>query len=588
MSVVDDAFKIATKGFDFKKSIDRHRGAYVRRRGEFLHKHNTTWTGDRLATQLKAEIAVVQNYIAGKDPLINDTETKPAKHLELKTAAALVTLSIDNGAFGERFFNGILKDIRTKRIEALAQIVWRAVMVHSDLLWKTLGPPPQLQETALDELLDRRLSAIEQMHITVNTCGFVRDQRPWQVQGPQGPWIDGFRMRPFEYPWVAPANNFKPFLQQMGPDWQVGDNAVHFNPPNQVRVRASPKVTAAWVMDRSKTWIRFRPSSALTPADVIELMFVPRADFWDRSWMFCDHVCSLVNIAALGFALLRRTGNVNAFNEVMNRSGYVNLGPVVSDVHDFDMLMADDTDEYFENTDIAFDDLQVGDFVRFWNSRSYAMLPPYYGAWGSEFSLVMALDVDGSQGKVLRPLSGGPQIWLAGHGVHTQLYNAMAVEATDSLKVRFNEARKIVRGGSTTVVHEGHLYVEWSPYEPLNNAWWVQIPKSTWHDVWRYPTQADVLKAVPRTVVQEAGGSGYNPPPNADAVYFPLFEPVLDQTDADGDSWRSYLRQRKANSSFRLKSANLVELTIDGRLAQGLFYRGSTAKIPVVRPRVRI
>jgi hypothetical protein len=66
-----------------------------------------------------------------------------------------------------------------------------------------------------------------------------------------------------------------------------------------------------------------------------------------------------------------------------------------------------------------------------------------------------------------------------------------------------------------------------------------------------------------------------------------LFEPVVDRTDADGDSWRAYLRKRKSTATFRLKSTTLKPIAIDGRLAQGLFYRGSGAKIPVVRPRVR-
>ena len=47
------------------------------------------------------------------------------------------------------------------------------------------------------------------------------------------------------------------------------------------------------------------------------------------------------------------------------------------------------------------------------------------GPWGNEFSHVMDIDVDGSTGKV-RITAGGPQIWLAGHGIHTVLYNSMA------------------------------------------------------------------------------------------------------------------------------------------------------------------
>lgn len=599
MSVVDDAFKLATAGFDFKKAVDRLRGAYVRRRGDFLHSRNSALSANQIATQIKAELAEVQTYLAGKDALINDTENRTAKHYDLKIGTALVTMGMLERVSPEIFFNALLKEARALRIERLPQIVWRAVAIHSDVLWKSSGPSPQLQVDALDEILDRRLCAVEQMQFTVNSFGFGKYRRDWKVQGPTGPWVDGFRGRAFEYPEVAPSLRFEPFLSQM-PDWRPDVSLTPLGPITSVqyepKVNHPPthfrkEVDAAWEWDKdpSKPWIHFRPMSTLTPAAIIEDMMTPREDFWDRNWVYCEHVGSLVNITALGFALLRRTGNADAFNAVMNQSKYVRLGPVVGDSHDRNILMADDKDPYFENTEVAMDDLQVGDFVRFWNSRLYELLPPYGGAWGSEFSLVMGVDVDGKKGTVLRPVSGGPQVWLAGHGIHTTLYNSMASEATNYLKKRLIKPRIFLALESNDRhLDEGHAYVRWSPYETLDSAWWAEIPKDKWHDEWGYNTQDDVLKAMPRTVAKENGGTGYKPPPTDDAVYFPLYEPVLDQIDADGDSWRAYLRQRKANASFRLKSNKLQELTIDGRLAPGLFYRGSNTKIPVVRPRVRI
>jgi hypothetical protein len=68
---------------------------------------------------------------------------------------------------------------------------------------------------------------------------------------------------------------------------------------------------------RSLAWIDLRPIDSFTPSEIFEEMFIPRGDFWDRSWMFCDHVGSLVNIVALGFALFRRTGDAVAFDAVM-------------------------------------------------------------------------------------------------------------------------------------------------------------------------------------------------------------------------------------------------------------------------------
>jgi hypothetical protein len=161
--------------------------------------------------------------------------------------------------------------------------------------------------------------------------------------------------------------------------------------------------------------------------------------------------------------------------------------------------------------------------------------------------------------------SQGPQIELAEHGIDTKLYSAMAAEATEHLKSRFARTQFTIMAGSGDRIVDGeHTYVLWSPYERFDNAWWVEIPKSTWHDEWGYGTQADVLNGVPRTIAKEDGGSGYDPRPFSDAVYFPLFEPAVGLTDADGDSWRAYLRLRKANPSFRLKSTSR---SVDNRRA---------------------
>ena len=595
MAVTDDAIKIARAGLDFKKSIDRFRGDYVRRRAAFLHAANATWNAAKIAAQIRAEMAVVDTYLAGKKPILDNADPATPFHLDLKVQSALIMLSATNGTWGNLFFEGLLKDLLRVRADAVSQIVWRAVGIHSGALWKSLGPPPELHKAALDELLDRRLRMVEHMHCNVNSAGFGKFGRPWVVQGPTGPWMDGYRARSFEYPDVAPGTAFAPFETQMT-DWSFSREgsritSVSFNPPNApLPVRVPNSVTQSWRVDASKDWINYRPT-ATAPADVIVEMFTARGDFWDRSWLFCDQVGSLVNLEALWFALRRRTGNDTAFNTVMNRADYVKLGPVVRKAqHDIDILMADDTDPFFENLAVEFDDLQVGDFVQFWNSRIYAMLPPYGGPWTSEFSLVMQIEIDGAKGNVLKPLSGGPQIWLAGHGVHTMPYDSMATETTDHLKSRFVKARELVANTASDVVFDGNnVYVRWSPYEDFDppGAWWVQISKGKWHDHWGYATLADAQDAIPRTVIPETGGTGYHPPPNTEAIYFPLFEPAVAQSGADGDSWRAYLRQRKANPQFRPASTKLKELSIDGRLAQGLFYRGSKAKVPVVRPRVR-
>jgi hypothetical protein len=596
MGVVEDAIKIAKVGLDFKKQIDRFRGDYVRRRATVLNVTNPAFNAPKIATQIKAEMAVIQTYLASKQAIVDDTDTAPIRHLDLKIEAALVTVVAASETFQQRYFDALVKELRTTRADAIMQIVWRAAAIHGDLLWKTLGPPPQLQQAALDELLDRRLGAIEQMQFNVNSLGFGKGWRSWKVEGPAGPWRDGLRGRSFEYPSVEPVAPFVGFLPQM-PDWAAYNMTtggfVSYQPPNQAPpVRFPPNVAAAWRINSNNLSVTFQPSATVTPAAIMRELFTPREDYWDRSWLYCEHVGCLVNIQALRFGLHRRTGNDDDFNAVMRRPDYIELRPIVVSVasgHDFNLLMADDQDPFFENLLVDVNDLQVGDFVRFWNSRIYTMLPPYTGPWTSEFSLVMRLDLDSATGNVRAPLGAGPQVWLSGHGVHTVLYNAMATEVAAHLTSRFEAARQALPNAVDSLVDNQVVFRRWSPYEAFDppGAWWVEIPEKVWKDKWGYKTGEEALGAVPRTVAAESGGQGYNAPHDSTALYFPLFEPALAQTPADGDSWRAYLRLRKANPQFRPASNTLKKLTIDGRLAQGLFYRGSKNKVGVVRPRVR-
>jgi hypothetical protein len=578
MSIVDDAFKTAAAGLDFKRYIDRLRGAYVRRRAELLHHGNVGWSAAKIASQITAELAVVSDYIKRKEPLIQGTETTTPAHLDLREARKVKEGVVD----GEPWV------YLGNRKVWVVQIVWRAVAIHPNL-WQNSGSPPNLRKEALDDILDRRLRAVEQLHCNVNSGGYQvsASGRQWAVQGPQGPWSDGFLVRNFEYPFL-PKAPFKDVLPSMT-GWRDVGSMVLFS-----GVRVPQRIRGAWKLQVSRggtAWVVYQSSQPLKHSDVFRMMFAPpRKDFFDRNWLYCDMVGSAVNIEALEFAIQRRPGDHTDFDTVMNQPGYVNLGPVVQfdGPHDLDILMCDDKDPFFENVDIDLDDLQVGDFVCFWNSRVYDLLA--HGAWGNEFSHVMHVDINGESGKALSG-TDGPQILLAGHGISLTSYSAMAAELIRSVKGYLDSLRISIsntQADSATTPLGGKL-IRWAPYEPFipPGAWWLEIPKAIWHDKWAYATVDDVLKSVPRTVALEAGGTGYQAPPDKEAVYFPLFEPAVTQTDADGDSWRAYLRKRREDANFRVFH-QLKELAVDGRLAPGLYYRGSQAKIPVVRPRVRI
>src|SRR5919197_2936771 len=105
MSVVDDAIKSAAAGLDFAKSADRLRGGYIRRRADLLHHDNPSWAANRIATQLTSELAAVRDYMTKKAPLLKNADDREPRHIFMKVGAALITLSIDNGAFGQRMFD---------------------------------------------------------------------------------------------------------------------------------------------------------------------------------------------------------------------------------------------------------------------------------------------------------------------------------------------------------------------------------------------------------------------------------------------------------------------------------------------------
>jgi hypothetical protein len=595
MGVVDDAYKTATSGLDFENRLSRLRGAFVRRRGTFLNAQHSDWNAEKLSSQIKAELGAVDSYLKTKDSIIDGTETVSPRHLDLKVQANYHASSDAN-------MRSALEQLyRSFRHHWIQDIVWRAVAIHNEL-WKSPHTPPKLETVALDELVDRRLRAVEQMTSNVNAVwtlgvGLSPFTRTWIISGPTGPWKDGFLVRNFEYP-ELPKDQFKDFLPQMTEWKEVGGRIVFSPPASQAPIRFPKEIRSAWAVSGGRTpWVIYQPREGRKLADVIHRMFdPPREDFLERNLLYCDMVASAIAIEALWLGLRRRDGDDDAFEAIPDgKTNYVRLGPVVrfDRRHDIDVLMADDGDPYFENLEIEFDDLQVGDFVCFWSSRLYDLLFSV-GAWGNEFSYVMDVDLD-QNGKV-RILANGPQIKVAGHGLGTMLYNEMAASLIDWIKLALLPAYFPIDSGVTGAatnfkIHTGAVVELWHPYEAFDRpgAWWIRIPKSMWHDEWDFATVADALKAMPRTIAHDmaSGGTGYTGPVEIDALYFPLYEPTVARSAVDRDSWSAYLRQRKADPTFRARSSTLNRITVDGQLAPGLYYRGAQTKIPVVRPRPR-
>ena len=596
MGVVDDAFTEATKSLTLLNQRDRVVAGFVRRRAEQLHTAKPSADGLDLAVNIMAERAIIMSYITQRfDDFLQDHDTRAPKHLDLGVMSK-VTTSDDSS-------DTLKKEYRTNRSDWIWNIVWRAMIVHSDLLWKSTTPPRELATEALDEILDRRLRTVEQLHCNVNSGGIATatsaPERKWKVDGPGGPWTDGVLVRNFEYPFL-PKKPFEAQLTKMT-NWKVSGEYIEFAPSGgtvpQASIRLPKRITKAFIVFVSESgksaWLTFLPNEGLKHDFVFTEMFdTPRENFFDRNWLFCDQTGSAVNIEALEFGMKRRPGAPHtSFETAMTTENYVRLGPVVRTHREKNsgILMSDDNDAFFENTFVDLNDLQIGDFCCFWNNHLYDLITE--GAWRNEYSHVMEVETDifGS----VKTTSLGPQVKLSGHGLVTALYSAMATEMIvyvkgmiDNLRVRLKAALSSNTALPTTKA--GQTLVQWSPYEAFDapGAWWIKIPKDVWSGEWIYQSLDDAVKAVPRTVAKEAGGTGYNAPPDPDAIYFPLFEPQV-SSSSSGDSWRAYLDKRKADATFR-PPAKLNDLTVDGRLAQGLYYHGSAkTTIPVVRPKVR-
>lgn len=590
MTAVEDGVRRATRDLNFAARRDRVVGFYVRRRALALAAQNPGWDADQFAVSLLGERAVIMGYLTQKlTALIKGPDSVTPSHLDLAAQAQALA---GTGGFGAALSKSIQSIYLTSRGDWIWQIVWRAMAIHASDLWKSAVSPWEIETAALDELVDRRLRAVERMTCTVNAGRPVAD-RSWQpITSVNGPWKDGATVRVVEYPWL-PKGPFTAILPQMT-DWQVvGENLLYKPAGNSAPLHVPASIAASWsarVTPGGTLWVPFKPGAA-APSDVIRKMFeIPRDDFLNRSWLFCDMVGAALSIEALWLGLARRN-QAPAFDAVMNKPGYVGLGPVVqfTGQNDIGILMNDSpADNYFENLQIDMADLQVGDFVLFWNSRIYGLLT--HGAWGNEFSLIMGVDSDPASGQVITG-GDGPQVWLAGHGMDTSRYSAMATELAGQLKDLLDTSRTAV--ASAVAANPGATvagpFIKWSPYEDFQapGAWWLMITQAAWKDDWAYPSKDAAVQGVPRAVADDpAGGTGYHHPPDPGAIYFPLWEPRVPRAAGDPDSWHAYLRLRRADASYRPPAA-LADVQADGSLAAGLFYRGTTAKIPVVRPRIR-
>lgn len=617
MSKVDDVFKEATKSLDFTTQANRVVGAFLRRRAVQLVAQRPAADLLDLTVELKAEQAVITSFATDRIlQLVQGADTTLPPHFNLDSVSDIYVNTNSATNVIEANLKG---QYRFRRQTWIWQIVWGAMTIHGDQLWKSHTPLHELEVVALTALVDHRLRAVEIMHYLVNTGGHAAglSDRKWSVSGVAGPWTDGYRVRVVEYPGL-PRDEFEDIASDLGAaGWLIEDKRITYQDPHStpknLPMRVPPPIASQWKPWASKAgtpWVLFQKGSTSDPIGTLDKMFeIPRENYLDRSILFCDMVGAAAQLAALAHSRKRRgLGTDQKLKDAMNQGdGYAAFGPVLQTarfnpqtqaydiVVNLGSLMADPpNDPFFESILITVDDLQVGDFVLFWNSRIYLQVES--GAWGNEFSFVMGVDPDPFTGGI--PIgSDGPRIEVSGHGLATMSYGAMAADLVSTFagpmgSLAIQRGRVFTAGSSTTIPAGGPRYpklVKWEPYQAFDSpgAWWIELGRDVWEKEWGFNTLADAMASVPRTVAHDpGGGSDYKAPPQIDALYFPLYEPRVAQAASDRDSWSAYLRKRRGGGPAFNAPGTLLPLAVDKNLALGLFYRGSKNKVPVVRPRV--
>ena len=581
-----------------KNLLDRHKGFFVNRRAQTLANANPSWVTESGHTSLKARIdneyKQLDTYLTAKATALapGGTDLAPP-HLDLHDVSRPTNAtSASTVADNER-------TARARRSARIRAIGWRACGIHDNLWQASAGSTTAtLQQKALDTLVDRRLRLIERMSYQVSRADALGGAWSFTGGGATGPWKDNFRVRMFEYPRISRnvvsqvagfvgaaniASENDPRYQVGKPwQWEPGHHRLYYNVGPEPGNRFPTAEAGNWSLDSPNYWQQLKPTS--TGAAAIDALFKPDPDWWGRAWLFCDQVLSSLNIEALLFGLRRRVQPPTdvAFNAIVtgHAAGYVALGafPDGSPGTGTPHLMHDTADPYFENTSIDEADLQMGDWLVFWNSHIYTRIAA--GEWKNEHSVVIEIDSD--------PVKGGIQrdrLHLQGHGTKEQVYGSYQSGIASELDLSLNLVRKAIAAapsGTTKLDWNGlkGLLVKWEPYEPFNapGAWWVsmEIADGGWNNF------TEALDAVPGAVAFDAFAStGYSSPPSKTAIYFPLFRPNWP------DGWDGYLGKRRHDPTWRGVPKNLVTYHADGSIVPGIHYSGrSSTPIDLIRPKV--
>lgn len=562
--------------------------------------HLATDTNIDHATQaVAAEYDSVSNFIRNSvqldpdvspSPFIAGTDKTPG-HLDLSDVLRI--LSTDGPVSQSK-----IQIEHIRRWERAMRIIWRGAALEPDL-WN-----PNFSETAMMEILDRRLRITERMLYQIAAEVSDRGVLQPSAAATHGPWFDGTRVRMFEYPILDQSFKDKVGAANIGPAgiWTEGfpTGDLTYNEGNRRRIRAAAQ--SEFVPATGTGFIETYPYDLVpgaAPAQAIDHLFTPAEDWWDRSWIYCDHVLAAIHLESLRFGKLRREGNDNTFNSAVNghAQGWAELRPLLPSVPGDPKLMSDDAGKppgeprLFANGPVK--QIQLGDHIVFWNSIMYGLLND--GAWSLENAIVVGLESDWAANDI------GDSVHLMGHGTADTLAGRFREELTRALDQMLVQARQRVKataGNTAGWLRSAAPLVRWAPFGESwidesgapQDPWWIRVPYDPTPD-WagRALGRDATLRTLPDAVEYDPTAGFTSPPPTPapgvgpnNAAYFPLWWPA--QTGA----WKGYIQKRqsgKTPSTFRLEPVRFQGANIPGLIVPGEFIPGAnTPRVYTVRP----
>ena len=608
------------RGTDLERTLAEHRGFFVSRRAyRLLGWGPVAWITEpghvTVRNRIDNELPQVEAFANAKlgtprspGPLMRADDPVTPHHLDLADVARQrprdpPTTLQEARARSNQTQRNAWRYLNARRSLAMS-IIWRAAAIHHEL-WDDAD---RLRQDALAEILDRRLHMVERMGYQIADASTTGGGPPNMSAGPAGPWPDGSRVRMFEYPRTRAsyaAGHVGPIARwdarPLPPSTPPGPGIWKYEAPSQARIvynvypgqrirrQADPGFDSLpdnWYPGYQK---RLHDSPGLTSAQAMDALYEPSTDWWQRSWLYCDHVIASLHLSSLLLGTRRRYHGDTRFNDLV-RDEDAQLGPVLGPAGGpagARRLMSRVDDPVFENSPTWPGDLQVGDHVVFWNNPLYPLVET--GEWQLENALVMGVRSVPETHSMRED-----QLLLQGHGTGIKTTGQYASSLLRFMVPAMNRMRAVaaaVPPGQDTayVQHTNAHLVRWSPFGDTWSApgpWWILVPDRWGRLPGAPPDQPPPLFAALRKAVLDDRAYPVRPPnPPRDPreppilAYFPLWEPSY------GRGWPDYLAARRAGP-VRVRP-QLQPVRMDAHTIPGLHAVGDArSPLPVVRPRV--